>query len=248
MPLFTPSRSSLWLVVWLALFFMVGNPNGLMAQDGVLASKDANVSIKPDLADALPPEHSMEMRLPPLKTNDESEQIQGMVAQSVDWLKKTITPPAVSQDAKAFSFLGGAVNQRSTIKTAATLTLLVSLFLLVMYLLKIRKPNGKKNFPADLVSVLGQTQLGPSQKLQLIRLGTKLLLVSNGPQGTQTLGEITDPEEVFRIEVACREGNWPGLSRVLQQKMERQRQMLEKGLSRGERAREEASHRTLLEA
>ena len=219
-----------------------GVPNGF-AQEGVLAARDSLPPQKPDWPiDSDKHFEPVQLSQPP------ADEKGGSIAQSFDFLMKTIAPPKSEGGISSSPMFGIAGNQRSNIKTAATLTLIVSLFLLVMYLLRMRTPTTKKTFPTDLVSVLGQTKLGPSQNLQLIRLGTKLLLVANGQNGTHTLGEIDDPEEVLRIESSCREGNWPGLNQILHQKIERQRQQAEnERLGNGVR-NPAASHRTLLEA
>ena len=100
--------------------------------------------------------------------------------------------------------------------------------------------------PNEVVAVLGQTKFGQSQQLQLIRLGSKLLLVTTSQAGSHTLGEITDPEEVFQIETLCREGKFNSLSETLRQRAAESAASRRQGVSLGStRVR---SSRTLLEA
>jgi len=61
--------------------------------------------------------------------------------------------------------------------------------------------NGK--VPKEVVEVLGQTSFGPKKHLQIVRLGSKLLLLINGPEGTHPIGEITDPQEVEYLASLC---------------------------------------------
>ena len=61
--------------------------------------------------------------------------------------------------------------------------------------------NGK--VPQEVVEVLGQTPFGPKKQLQIVRLGSKLLLLINGPEGTHPIGEITDPQEVEYLASLC---------------------------------------------
>lgn len=61
--------------------------------------------------------------------------------------------------------------------------------------------NGK--VPKEVVEVLGQTPFGPKKHLQIVRLGSKLLLLINGPEGTHPIGEITDPQEVEYLASLC---------------------------------------------
>jgi len=56
--------------------------------------------------------------------------------------------------------------------------------------------GGNSGLPNEVVEVLGQTPFGPRKSLQLVRLGSKLLLLMHSPEGTSSIGEITDPEEV----------------------------------------------------
>lgn len=56
--------------------------------------------------------------------------------------------------------------------------------------------GGNSGLPQEVVEVLGQTPFGPRKSLQLVRLGSKLLLLMHSPEGTSPIGEITDPDEV----------------------------------------------------
>ena len=57
--------------------------------------------------------------------------------------------------------------------------------------------------PNDVLEVLGQVPFGPKKHLQIVRLGSKLLLLINGPEGTHPIGEITDPNEVEYLASLC---------------------------------------------
>ncbi len=61
--------------------------------------------------------------------------------------------------------------------------------------------------PKEVFEIIGRAPLGARQQVQLLRCGSKLLLVSITPQGTETLTEVTDPVEVDRIAGICRQGN-----------------------------------------
>ena len=63
--------------------------------------------------------------------------------------------------------------------------------------------TGSGQLPKDVVEVLGQTPFKPGSHLQLIRLGNKLLLLLNSNEGTQTIGEISDPDEVAALCEQC---------------------------------------------
>lgn len=62
---------------------------------------------------------------------------------------------------------------------------------------------GDGGLPREVVEVLGQTPFGTKKNLQLVRLGSKLLLLINSTDGTQAIGEITDPHEVEYLIGLC---------------------------------------------
>jgi flagellar biogenesis protein FliO len=85
----------------------------------------------------------------------------------------------------------------------------LSFFLLVAWLVKKSQPHSFLKLPGDVVQVMGRTPMAPRQQMYVVRFGSKLLLISHQPGQTQTLGEITDPDEVQRLAGLC-EANHPG--------------------------------------
>ena len=90
-----------------------------------------------------------------------------------------------------------------------SLAVVLSFFLLVAWLVKKSQPNSFLKLPGEVVQVLGRTPMAPRQQMYVLRFGNKLLLVSHQPGQTQTLGEITDSDEVLRLAGLC-EANHPG--------------------------------------
>ena len=90
-----------------------------------------------------------------------------------------------------------------------SLAVVLSFFLLVAWLVKKSQPNSFLKLPGDVVQVLGRTPMAPRQQMYVVRFGSKLLLISHQPGQTQTLGEITDADEVQRLAGLC-EANHPG--------------------------------------
>ncbi len=105
--------------------------------------------------------------------------------------------------------------ERPTSTWAATLSMFFSLavvlcfFLLVAWLIKKAQPTSFLRLPNDVVQVMGRTPMAPRQQMYVVRFGSKLLLISHQPGQTQTLGEITDADEVQRLAGLC-EANQPG--------------------------------------
>ena len=102
----------------------------------------------------------------------------------------------------------GAQNSRadrlpSLLYTGGSIVLVLGLFFIVAWAMRRAAPRGSILLPGEVVELLGQAPLASRQRVHLLRLGNKLLLVSVTTNGTETLGEITDPEEVDRLAGLC---------------------------------------------
>lgn len=84
-----------------------------------------------------------------------------------------------------------------------SLAVVLGLFLLLAWVLKLAMPKGATMLPRDAVEVLGRAPLAGRHQVHLIRCGNKILLVSVTPSGAETLTEITDPVEVDRLAGIC---------------------------------------------
>lgn len=90
------------------------------------------------------------------------------------------------------------------------------------------RPSGR--MPAQVIEIVGQVPLGPRHQLQLVRLATRLVLVSVNSQGATTLAEITDSAEVEQIMEACEAGG-PTLAGALDRLSRRAQVRGERGLA-----------------
>jgi len=90
-----------------------------------------------------------------------------------------------------------------------SLAIVISFFLLGVWLIKKSQPHSFVKLPGDVVQVMGRTPMAPRQQMYVVRFGSKLLLISHQAGQTQTLGEITDEDEVQRLAGLC-EANQPG--------------------------------------
>jgi flagellar biogenesis protein FliO len=130
---------------------------------------------------------------------------------------RPITSPAASAAAPAPSLtLGGHVDKGILGKTSplsamftvgGSLSIVLGLFLVIAWAMRKTAPRGSLMLPKEVFEILGRAPLGARQQVQLLRCGSKLLLVSITPQGTETLTEVTDPLEVDRIAGICQQGN-----------------------------------------
>ncbi len=89
-----------------------------------------------------------------------------------------------------------------------SLSIVISLFLFIAWLFRKSQPNTFQKLPTGVLQVLGSTVMAPRQQVYVVRFGNKMLLVSHQPGQTQTLGEITDVDEVHRLAGLC-ESNQP---------------------------------------
>ena len=97
----------------------------------------------------------------------------------------------------------------ATLSMFLSLIIVISFFLLIVWLIKKSQPHSFVKLPGDVVQVMGRTPMAPRQQMYVVRFGSKLLLISHQPGQTQTLGEITNEDEVQRLAGLC-EANQPG--------------------------------------
>ncbi|MGI9497666.1 MAG: FliO/MopB family protein [Mariniblastus sp.] len=84
-----------------------------------------------------------------------------------------------------------------------SLALVLGLYFGFVWIMRKLSPSGNQNLPREVLELMGQIPFGPKRHLQLIRLGSKLLLIINSAEGSQAIGEITDPNEVEYLVALC---------------------------------------------
>ncbi len=88
-------------------------------------------------------------------------------------------------------------------KMLGSLALVLGGYFGFVWLMRKISPASNSQLPVEVVQILGRTAFGSRQNLQLVRLGSKLVLLLNGPEGTHPIGEITDPAEVQHLISLC---------------------------------------------
>ncbi|MCC9605665.1 flagellar biosynthetic protein FliO [Blastopirellula sp. JC732] len=114
------------------------------------------------------------------------------------------------------SILPSAESKQRTATIVASLMLVVGLFLIFAWAGKKKMPSANTRLPKEVVQVLGRTQLQGRQQLQLVRVGSRLLLLSVTPHGAETLTEISDPLEVESLLVHLRQNGSGNMSATFQ--------------------------------
>ncbi|MGB9689995.1 FliO/MopB family protein [Thermogutta sp.] len=99
----------------------------------------------------------------------------------------------------------GSSFQRFTpwLTTVGALAMVVGVFLVFAWMLRRVHPQGHQVLPREVVEVLGHTALSARQRLCLIRLGRKVVLVAMSTETIEPITEIDDPVEVDRLVGLC---------------------------------------------
>jgi len=109
----------------------------------------------------------------------------------------------------------------SLVTVGGSLAAVLGAFLLLAWLMRKASPHGSAILPTEVFESLGRAPLANRQQVQLLRCGSKLLLVSITPTGVETLAEITDAAEVDRLVDLCKPNRSQGAAatfrRVLEQ-------------------------------
>lgn len=100
----------------------------------------------------------------------------------------------------------GPVGQWMT--TLLGLAVVLGLIFSFAYAFRKHIPLANKVLPPDVIEVLGRRFIDQKNCVQLIRCGTRILIVAHSPtHGLQTLGEISDPVEVDSLAGRCKQAD-----------------------------------------
>lgn len=89
------------------------------------------------------------------------------------------------------------------IKTGIALAIVLALVAGCFWIFKRTAPQSMKGLPLETMEVLGNAPLTNRQHLRLVRLGNRLLLLAVSEGQSQTLTEVTDPDEVNHLLELC---------------------------------------------
>jgi flagellar biogenesis protein FliO len=98
---------------------------------------------------------------------------------------------------------GLAGGKDAALNAAASLGIVLALFLAVAWAVRRGAPKGYTPLPTEAVEVLGRATLVGRAQVHLVRCGNKIVLVHASAGGVETLTEITDPAEVDRLHSIC---------------------------------------------
>jgi flagellar biogenesis protein FliO len=85
-----------------------------------------------------------------------------------------------------------------------SLFIVIAAFFLLVVLFRKVSPQGNRPLPKEAFECLGKYFLTQKHQLQVLRLGSRIVLVSVMPDGISTIAEITDPDEAVSFLGLCR--------------------------------------------
>lgn len=191
-------------IILIFLFVLPGNlpaqtySNAPAKQSPIEESDQLPSWVKP------PPEpSSAPVRIPPpLTAADVGEKPSAPLSPLNRESRIALTPPGKSNSQDSSK---KPTSLPSMITLSGSLGVVLGIFLLIAWLMRKAAPQGLARLPGEAFEVLGRAPLAGRQNVHLLRCGNKLLLVSVTPAGTETLTEITDPQEVDRLAGLCRQ-------------------------------------------
>jgi|GEM_PF-4151363 len=89
-----------------------------------------------------------------------------------------------------------------------SLAIVVGGWFLVTWLFRMVSPRTNGRLPASVFELVGSARLNSRQSLQLVRVGSRLLMLIVSPEGAQAVGEISHPGEVETLVAQCESGSF----------------------------------------
>jgi flagellar biogenesis protein FliO len=107
------------------------------------------------------------------------------------------------------SAIGGWKNKLSAQLTplfsmGGSLFIVLAAFFLLAIVLRKVSPQANRPLPKEAFECLGRYSLTQKHHVQILRMGSRIVLVSVMPDGVSTLAEITDPDEAVSFLGLCR--------------------------------------------
>lgn len=87
---------------------------------------------------------------------------------------------------------------------AGALAITLGLFAVVVVVARRGGRMHARGLPREAFEVIGQTAIGPRQRLMVVRVGTQALVIGTSPAGIQTVAQFDDPDEAGQLIAQCR--------------------------------------------
>lgn len=89
-------------------------------------------------------------------------------------------------------------------KITGGLAVTLGLFAIVVVLARRGGGINLRGLPREAFEVVGQTAIGPRQRLMVVRVGTQALVIGTSPAGIHRVAQIEDPDEAGQLIAQCR--------------------------------------------
>jgi flagellar biogenesis protein FliO len=160
------------------------------------------LSTSPPLPLSLSPPHPLSPPRAGPEGNNYSERASSTLPAAADKPPLKLAPRSES-GGRQLAKPAAAAGMGSLGTVAGALAVVLGLFVVVVWITRRVGPAGSAPLPKEAVELLGRTTVSGQHALQLVRVGSRLLLVALSPQGAATLTEITEPHEVERLTAIC---------------------------------------------
>ena len=119
-------------------------------------------------------------------------------ADTTDPLKQKIQPDQ-SGDTTPLGTMSRFQSAKPMLKVVGGLSLVLAIFYALVVFAKRNGGSVNGKVPEEVIQVLGQVPMDSRRHLQLVRLGSKILLLSVTNSSVESIGEIDDPVEVEHV-------------------------------------------------
>ncbi|MEM6749888.1 MAG: flagellar biosynthetic protein FliO [Planctomycetota bacterium] len=119
--------------------------------------------------------------------------VTGPAASKPSRLEEAVDPAETSPLGVSSGVAGGLLN------TLGALGVVIAAILVARWFLTKRLGLGSPVGPSPSVEVLSRTAIAPKSHVLLLRVGPRVLVVSDSSAGARTLSEVDDPEEVAQL-------------------------------------------------
>lgn len=132
-----------------------------------------------------------------------------------------LRPPSRPDRGGSMSPAASQSAPRTAVTVVGSLGAVLGLFFLLAWAMRRGTPGAISLLPREALEVLGRAPLAGRQQVHLIRLGSKLVLISASAAGVETLSEVTEPDEVQRLTALCRQGQTGSAASMFRQTLDR---------------------------
>lgn len=117
----------------------------------------------------------------------------------------SLTPTPGSKDEAHTESKTKSGSTRTLMTVSSSLAIVLGLFAALIWGIRQfgTRAGGNNIIPKEIFQTLGSTSIDPRTQVSLIRCGQRILIIARTSHGVQSLGEITDKDEVRHLTATC---------------------------------------------